>query len=162
MPTYKHGDLRAAFDDKTALLLFTGNGVVKADGALVMGAGFAKQVRDAFPSLDYELGQAIIARGCPQARDGYYYGMVLHEHWTGNRIGAFQVKRHYRYNASLQLIRGSVARLHYWCSINPTTPVHLNFPGIGLGGLDRNLVEPALVILPPQVTIWEWNGGKDA
>lgn len=161
MPQFKRGDLRTMLHDLDSLLLFSANGMVNLRGALVMGAGFAKEVRDEFAAIDYEIGQRIIGHygvipGCP-----YRYGLVIQKYYTGKRIGAFQVKLHFERKAMYSLISWSASRLARWCRQNPSIPVHMNFPGIGLGGLSRSQVLPVLERLPEQVTVWELeNGGK--
>ncbi len=160
-PTYETGNLRDHFDDRQALLLFTGNGVIEKNGVLVMGAGFACVVRDAFLGINYELGQAIIARGCFRSGSVHTYYLEICQHWTGRRIGALQVKYHFRWPASLGLIEGSIARLKIWCEVYPGVTVRMNYPGIGLGELKRATVEPLLVTLPPQVHIFELESERE-
>lgn len=162
MPTYKIGNLGSVFDDKTGLLLFTGNGVINpATGCLVMGAGFARQVRDRFAGIDYELGQAIIARGGFRSGSVFTYHLAEHRHWTERLIGAFQVKYHWRWPASLELISASVARLKIWCDIHPGVEAHMNYPGIGLGGLKPEQIEPLLAILPERVHVWRFETERE-
>jgi len=49
-----------------------------------------------------------------------------------------------------------VTTLLQWISLHPTAQIHLNFPGIGNGGLPRTQVFPLLQPLPGNVTIWEY------
>ena len=154
-PTFMQGDLSAHFDDREALLLFTANGVISpTTGRLALRSGFARQVNDAFPSIAYELGQGIIARGCFRSGIVFTYHLEIHRRWTGRLIGAFQVKYHWRWPASLDLIATSVTRLKMWCDTHPGVAVHLNYPGIGLGELTPAQVAPLLAILPPRVHVY--------
>jgi hypothetical protein len=84
------------------------------------------------------------------------YGLLVSPRWPKARVGAFQVKRHYRQPASLELIRRSAAALRAWCAAHPDAQVCLNFPGIGNGRLCREDVLPILMQLPEQVVIWEY------
>ncbi len=61
-----------------------------------------------------------------------------------------------QYNVELLLIVFSTRKLLAWCDKHPTARVHLNMPGVGLGGLTREQVLPALERLPDAVTVWAY------
>jgi hypothetical protein len=117
-----HGDMWSAWDSAN-LFLITTNAIVTKDGRLVMGRGIAEQARERFPGIDKTFGSMI--------ESGTRYGLFVSPDWPKEKLGAFQVKMHYRDNASLELIEYSTACLNNWCNQHPEAKVHLNFPGIG-------------------------------
>lgn len=143
MPVFKTGDMWSVFDEVDYFIITT-NAIVKTNGALVMGAGIAKQMRDKYPGIDQEIGRAIGKFG-----SGGTYGLLL-----GNKVGAFQVKYHFKSMANLGLISLSAKQLAEEARANPDKTYALNYPGIGNGGLKRWLVEPLLQNLPDNVQIW--------
>ena len=58
----QYGNMFEAFNEAD-LWLFTANGVIKRNGALVMGAGIAKTVRDKWPGIDLKIGTPLIVTG---------------------------------------------------------------------------------------------------
>jgi len=137
--------------DTADLFLITTNSTIKKNGALVMGRGIAHQARDRFSGIDHTWGQHI------EQLCGHLgvYGLLISAAWPDKKIGAFQVKQHFRDRADPALIAASAARLRAWCTTHPQATVHLNFPGIGNGRLDRSVVLPLLHRLPDSVTVWE-------
>ena len=117
-----------------------------------MGRGIAKEASDRFPNLGMALGQTIKKR-CGNL--GLYY-LLVSPHWPKAKLGAFQVKAHYKNQASVDIISESIRRLNLWCARHPGKEVHLNFPGIGNGRLERLAVTPLLRALSDQVTVWEF------
>lgn len=158
MPSFKVGNILMEAKAGEALL-FTANACVGADGRLVMGAGFAREVRDAYPGLDKKLGVAIqkkFGRPLQYPQYGLLLESVLEANNDMRTIGAFQTKYDWRDGSNLPLIAYSVKSLCEWLARSESrVPVHLNFPGVGLGGLTRAEVVPLLDPLPRCVTIWE-------
>jgi hypothetical protein len=142
------GDMWSVYD-QADLFLVTTNSVLNRHGALVMGAGIARQSRERFPGLDTALGKAVMLAGTR-------YGLLVSPHWPRARLGAFQTKVHWHDTSSLELIVFSTRKLLAWCDEHPTARVHLNMPGVGLGGLTREQVLPALERLPDAVTVWAY------
>ena len=142
------GDMWSVYD-RADLFLVTTNGVVTKDGRLVMGAGIAKQACDRFPGLDEALGKAALAAGAP-------YGLLVSPRWPKAKLGVSQTKGEWKAGASPALIDLGTHMLLEWCEEHPTAQVHLNMPGVGLGGLPRELVLPILKPLPDTVTVWEF------
>jgi hypothetical protein len=134
------------------LFLITTNSAIRKDGALVMGRGIARQARDQFPGLAEALGQHILNTYGSLGE----YGLLISPRWPDAKLGAFQVKRHYSQEASLELVRRSTSALYAWCAEHPNASVHLNYPGVGYGRLHREAVLPIIAQLPDQVTIWEY------
>jgi hypothetical protein len=128
------------------------NGVVKANGRLVMGAGVAKQARDRFPgvsgynipSIDEYLGEKVKKGG----NHVYLYDGGQHD--TANsdfRCFSFPTKHHWRDPSDLDLIIQSWCELsQYACSMG--IEVYMPRPGCGLGGLPWEEVKAALVPYP--------------
>ena len=102
MAILAQGDIWTVYEH-TNHFIFTGNAVVKNNGALVMGAGMAKQVRDRYPGIDKEFGKAVLNNTDNQGR----YGCLIGKHW-----GVFQVKTHFGNKADLDLIQHSAAMLY--------------------------------------------------
>jgi hypothetical protein len=123
------------------IYLFTGNPVRRADFGLVMGRGAAKQVRDSWPGIDKKI----------RTRRPVDFTKIQPDQW----IGWFQVKRHWRDPADLELIRASAEMLTSIASLNSHIFFHLNAPGIGNGRLFWSDVEPILEPLPDNVLIYK-------
>ncbi|MGI8547353.1 MAG: hypothetical protein ACR2M1_08455 [Gemmatimonadaceae bacterium] len=155
MPRFLTGDLWSAWPT-TGLLLVTTNAIVLESGALVMGAGVARDARDRFPGLDVALGAAIQAQG----RVGQRYGLLVSPGWPEKRIGAFQTKVRPRERSTLDLVQYTTHALADWCARHPTVRVDLPFPGIGNGRLDPDDVRPVLEsMLPETVHVWSREHG---
>jgi hypothetical protein len=125
------------------LLLATGNGVVRGDGALVMGAGAAKALARTYPHLPRVFGRMV--RGHPRMGGWHLYGLLALEMSPGLSVGLFQTKGDWRDRADLGIVRYSATTLAQYLAKNPQE-VHMAFPGIGLGGLPE---EEVLEVLDP-------------
>lgn len=146
MPTFKQGNMWYVFDAVDYFVITT-NAYVKQNGALVMGAGIARQVRDKWPGIDVEMGKAVRAAMDAQK----YYGVIL-----GEKLGIFQVKYYFADAADLDLIWRSATELERVAREMPDKTFALNFPGIGNGKLSRELVAPLLKGLPDNVQVWSF------
>jgi len=137
------------------VLLATGNGVVRRDGHLVMGAGAAKALAQAYPHLPRVFGR--MARGTPNMGGWHLYGLLIIQVAPGLSAGLFQTKGDWRDRADLSLIAYSAKKLAEWLRNNPGWEVHMAFPGVGLGGLNEGevlgVLEPILGDLP--VTLYK-------
>jgi len=127
------------------LFLFTGNSYIRRDGALVMGRGAAKTVKDMYPGIDHQLGREITHLG--------FYGMRIA---IRTNIGVFRVKRHFSNDAELGLIEGSLVYLEEMAKEGPYNAIHMNFPGIGFGRLhlEQDEIESMLQKLSDKVSIY--------
>lgn len=127
---------------------FTGNRTMRKDGALVMGRGAARQIRDQYPGLDHEIGKAL----------GF---LPAHRHIMAVPMGGtmvllwFQVKHHWADEADLTLISEAALQLTETAWEHPSLTFHLNAPGIGNGRLSWNQVEPLLRCLPDNVLVYK-------
>ena len=117
---------------------FTANSVIKSNGALVMGAGAAKVVRDWIKDIDLKLGAKITP-----GKDYY----IIRE---GN-IFAFQTKRHWSEDTPLDLLSKSIDLLDKSARKFPSKTFALNFPAIGHGGIKKELVLAMSKDLPDNV-----------
>ncbi len=137
------------------LLLAPGNGVVRGDGALVMGAGAAKALAQAYPHLPRVFGR--MARSEPRMGNWHLYGLLVTQVAPGLYTGLFQSKGDWKAPADLSLIAYSARKLAEWLKENPGLEAHLAFPGVGLGGLEEEevleVLEPVLGDLP--VTLYK-------
>ncbi|ADR37737.1 hypothetical protein Ocepr_2289 (plasmid) [Oceanithermus profundus DSM 14977] len=128
--------------DAPDLRLFTANGVVKRNGELVMGAGAAKMAKQLDPTAPAVFGRLAREEGAYDERYGaYVYGLLVDRELG---LGAFQTKFHYRGRASIDLIALAAQKLAVFTSRNPGLRIGVNFPGVGLGRLDRMSVQAVL------------------
>ena len=143
MCTFEKGNMWDAWTVSDQFI-FTGNAIIKANGALVMGRGIARQVRDRFPNIDRAIGQRIAEMTQP-------YGLAL-----GNKVCVFQVKRHWQDDADFNLICLAIDMLLVESTDKPHLRYDLNFPGIG-NGRRADLfdeIKEELSVLPNNVHIW--------
>jgi len=145
MPIYKQGDMWNVLDEVDHFIITT-NAIVKQNGALVMGAGIAKQARDRYPGLDEMFGSHI-----KLFHPKGVYGLQL---WLDSKFGMFQVKQHYKDTANIQLIIYSTGMLAQAAQTCPKVKFALNFPGIGNGKLTYDEVKPIVDLLPDNVQVW--------
>ena len=147
------GEMWSAFEDSD-LWLFTANAHINKKQELTMGKGIALEVKERFPASVDVFGS------CFYEKDYYLkpYGVYVPKYIPGvdgsSRIGAFQVKYHYRNKASLALIGYSVVKLIEMIKERSLMNVHLNWPGIGAGKLKRSEVLPIISELPDVVRVW--------
>jgi len=142
--------------DRADLFLFTSNGVV-SQGKLVMGAGTAKQMRDRYLGIDKAIGAKLTEGGYTGTdSSGYIYGLLISNHFPVFKVGAFQTKRHWKEKANLSLIHQSCDLLIKLIDEYSLTNVHLPYPGIGYGGLNKKDVESIIALLPDVVNVWEY------
>ncbi len=140
------GDFLSAIDRGGAprLLLAAGNGVVRRDGSLVMGAGSALALARAYPQAPRVFGEMARKVGRLEGRGWYLYGLLAVGVGPGLAIGVFQSKGDWREPASLALVAHSARKLAAWMEENPGWEAHAAFPGVGLGGLEERGVLEAL------------------
>lgn len=138
-----------------SLFLITANAVVR-DGALVMGKGIAGQVRGKHPGIETKFGQIVEER---KGKDGFY-GIIVSSEWPKKSLGLFQTKVDYRNPSTTDLISRSCKALQEWIDeFGREVEVHLNFPGVGAGGLQKETVWGIVSTLPSNVRIWQYNEG---
>jgi hypothetical protein len=135
----------------TELFLITTNPIVNGQGLAVMGRGIAKQAADRFPTIRADFAEVI-------NNPTRVWECDVIGRYDDQLVGFFMVKDHWAAPARIDIISKSVDDLVQWIeeSDNPLSRVDLNFPGIGNGGLDRELVLPIIEQLPDNVHIWEY------
>ena len=123
--------------------IFTGNPIVKKNGAVVMGAGAAKVVRDAYKGIDVYFGK------------GMTTSTLLKFVYTDNGyMGWAKVKNHWQMPADLGVVASMVEVLTEVATKRPDMIFHMNYPAVGNGKLKREDVEPLLVGLPDNVCLY--------
>lgn len=147
----KIGNMWSVFS-QVDLFCITTNSFIKKNGALVMGRGIAQQARDKFPGLDLALGKAITAAD----KELGVYGLLVSPNWPHKKLAAFQVKRHYKYKADLEIIRESTKMLYHFAKLAGAPTIALNFPGIGNGRLPYDDVLNVISHLPDNVQLWKF------
>lgn len=123
------------------------NGVVKASGELVMGAGQAEACLDLVPGLDAVLGSFVQQYGNRAFNIGVTVG--------GFRVISFPTKEHFKAKSTLALIEKSAREVIEIADKFNLDNIFIPRPGCGLGGLDWNSqVKPLLSpILDDRFTI---------
>jgi hypothetical protein len=150
----RQGDMWSAYDEAD-LFFVTTNALLTPHLRLVMGAGMARQALERFPDLDWWWGYRLYSL-YREDYDAYrlpWYGVL----WPreGERLGAFQTKLSPRQRAKPELIAKATYLLSLYARKYPHKRIHLNFPGIGLGGLQEEEVLSILQTLPDNVEVWK-------
>lgn len=119
---------------------FTANSMIYAN-KLVMGGGAALAAKEAFPGVEKLLGDEVANWKFDEV-----YGAVVVP-WKDFEVCAFQTKTTPSLPSTLQLIEEACHVLNRYLQNKygdnqPT--VHLNYPGIGLGGLSPDDVGPII------------------
>lgn len=143
------------WDSDCDIKAVTTNSFVRQDGSLVMGRGAALQAARRFPELPFVAGQKLMWKSGHLSRYGWLYLAELN-------IGLFQVKRHWKDDAELRLIRYATEHLCEFLQRNVAVTVALNFPGVGNGRLSFDLVRPILELLPDRVHLYLFRNSKEA
>lgn len=122
---------------------FTGNSTINSKGALVMGAGNAKVVRDKFKGIDQRLGEKIsnLSR----------YLIVLD---NDTNIFALQTKINWKDKSPIDLVSESINVLCESATQMPNQKFACPFPAVNHGGLSKNIVMPLIEKLPDNVFIY--------
>jgi hypothetical protein len=132
------------------IIVVTTNATIKSNGALVMGRGAALEAKQRAPEIPMQCGRAIQRYMLRNhlARTQNMYGFLPVRPWNKPGkvgFGIFQVKKEFNQKAELPLINYSCQTLAQWVRQTEfACPVRMNFPGIGNGGLPRDIVEPIL------------------
>lgn len=149
----RQGDMWAAYGEADVFLVTT-NATLTRDYRLVMGAGIAKEALRRHPGLDWVWGYRLYSlyQAVYDAERLPVYGVL----WPtkGEKLAAFQTKRYWKDKADPDLIANAAWRLRLVAEQHPDKRFHLNFPGIGLGGLHPEEVQPTLAMLPDNVVVW--------
>lgn len=130
--------------DETDYFVFTGNAIIKNNGALVMGRGIAREVRDRFPNIDLAIGRRMKEYADP-------YGFLF-----GKKVCVFQVKHHWQDDADIGLIKHATDCMLNIANDLPDKRFDMNFAGIGNGRRADAYeeIKSILSVLPDNVHIW--------
>lgn len=145
-------------DNAGDTFVFTANSMVK-NGNLLMGGGAALAAREAFPLVDSSLGKEIQKTIFDQ-KYGYVETEFQHRFigdWYSFYIGAFQTKTIVMLPSSLELIELATNELCKVAEKRQNSTFRLNYPGIGLGGLNPEEVQPIIERLPDNVWVYKIN-----
>lgn len=134
------------------LYLFTGNRYITAKGKLVMGRGAALQCRDTYPGVDKDLANYIKNKSNTLQPN---YFIIFTQLSKDQYLGAFQVKNNFADKAELEIIKRSTKMLKRYAIDKPHLNFHMNFPGIGYGGLPYELILPIVQQLPDNVILYK-------
>jgi len=141
---YQTGDL-LKYAGNYNYMLVTTNSFIKKDGSLVMGRGFAKQIRDIYSGIDLILGN-LIKKSCGHLGK---YGVIFYGH-----LGIFQVKYNYMQSAEIDLVEYSTSMLVNIANRQPNKLFAMNCPAIGNGKLHLEIIHPIINRLPDNVHVW--------
>jgi len=124
------------------------------NGELIMGAGVAIEAKKRFPILP-SLAAKYLSYHIGDQKE-YLYGFIQVFVEEKHSIGLFQSKINPFNLSTLSLIRHSILIMNNWVEKEylSLTTWALCYPGIGLGGLSRESVEPLLQDLNPKVTVY--------
>lgn len=145
---HKRGDMwEERMSTPSPWMCVTTNSTLNMAGHLVMGAGAAKQAADRHPELPAIAGE-IIRSSCGILG---VYGIIM---VPSLKIILFQTKTNWRLSSKLPVIQRATDMLDSLANNNKHAKYHLNYPGIGYGGLPEVVVRPIVSVLPDNVTIW--------
>lgn len=118
---------------------FTANSMIH-NGKLIMGGGAALAAREAYPDIDLILADEIKTFILDEV-----YGAVIVP-YEDFFVCAFQTKTHVSLPSTVELVETACIELKKLLitKYGIDTPVHLNYPAIGLGGLTPEIVGPII------------------
>jgi hypothetical protein len=155
MAQFEFGNMWNSFHETDAFCITT-NSYIRKDGEVVMGRGIAKQTKNLFEDLPLALGNKI------KNRCGHLgtYGVLPTNRNENDKFVAFQVKTHFKNDATVSLIENSAKILGRMAFKYQDKRFDLNFPGIGNGGLNQSEVKPVVEDLPQNVHVWRFKNQK--
>lgn len=135
----EHIDYRTVPND--SLVLCTTNAVITRNG-LVMGAGNALSMKTAHPSIPKRFAALI---------EDDPYGVIIDEE-KGGFLGGFQTKHHWKSYSTIELLKFSTDKLLEIADQFET--IHLPYPCVNNGNLDKYEVLDVIHILPDNVLVY--------
>jgi len=126
------------------------NGIVKANGEAVMGAGVALKFAVKFPELPARLGHLLAKH---KINKPYIIGAVKESFFIPKKedfessclIFSFPTKNHFNNPSDLNLIENSCEHLVKYCNHFNLKNIYMPKPGAGLGQLKYSDVKPLLI-----------------
>lgn len=143
---------------------FTANLAVNKRGDLVMGAGNALAVKNAYPDVPRWFGGQYThfksITGKTYTKSVFYYTTPYRKNRIPSTISgilSIPVKYHYAKPADLELVLRSLNYLTDMANSNPNVTFHLPYPAIGHGGLTVAKMAPYVEALPDNVWVYMYN-----
>ena len=134
-----YGDL---WEYPADIRVITTNGIVKNNGAVVMGRGCARQARDKYPGIDKKIGTLITRHGNRAFRI------------VGTDIATMPVKTHWKNPAEVPIIVRSCMQLVEMADKFGWESIVVPRPGCGNGQLSWNMVKPSVeAVLDDRFTV---------
>lgn len=133
-------------------VFFTSNSTPTSNNRLVMGKGIAQQFKNLLPNLPEVLGKKLYEANlfCK------LFGIMDSGLKVGrSNIWAFQTKTLFRFDSTPTILELSISMLKEIAENCPELRFDLNYPAIGLGGMNINTVLPMISVLPDNVNIWQ-------
>ncbi len=134
-----HKDLFTCPSDGDAICVTT-NGMIKANGCAVMGAGIAKTFAFKYPGLPKILGRRLYESG----NHAYYLTTAFGERNEVYHILSFPTKHDWRDKSDINLIEQSCYELVNLADKLKIRNVFFPLPGCGMGGLGEDEVYPVI------------------
>lgn len=162
MAVFKIGNLWDA--PVSDALVITTNACLK-DNLLVMGAGVALQAYKRYKGLEREFGEQLTPKTRFKASNNFTYILCEDYYMLTTKANfrpallALQTKRRWDRLAELDLIGLSLDFLIAWsvgfeAGAGRAPLIYLPYPGVGQGGLSKNMVKPLLDVLPDNFIVW--------
>lgn len=121
------------FDEQGDAVCVTTNGIVKANGEAVMGAGIAKEA-----NIRYNLARELGTRLRTGGNHCYMIGR------SDKAMVSFPTKNHWRDDSSIELIKQSCCEIKHLADENNWNCVLLPMVGCGCGHLDAAIVRKTM------------------
>lgn len=126
---------------------------------LVMGKGFALQVKYRYPQCEHYFAGAIKSKSrkpetftnTTNVYENYY---LIEIKFRGQNFILFQTKTDYRENSKIEITKEAAKRLAKLANNKPDKSFYLPCPGVGQGKLDEKTVLEAISFLPDNVTVF--------
>lgn len=134
--------------DSLDIICITTNSILKKNGELVMGAGFAKQALNVSNGLAKDFGDKIKLKNL----NGGFYGIIPSE--CGKYL-TFQTKLHWMDDSPLKVVTESCLMLKRFSDKNSDKIIGLPYPAINNGGRTKSEIFPIIEILPDNVIVYE-------
>ena len=154
------GNLWDWYSKPGTTVFITTNGMVRKDGAAVMGRGCALEAKQRFPGVEYLLGR-LLKDGCPcdtckeLGFDLLPHNRIHSLHPLAEGVATFPVKHKWFEEADLALIQSSVEQMQklLWFLDAAMPTFVLPRPGCGNGRLTWEQVRPLLEELHDNVLV---------
>lgn len=134
------------------MIVISSHASLDKKGRLYMGYGEGAEAIRRIPGIDEECGSLLE----PFVREGVYGFMPVRPSRPDQKLigfGLFQTRLAWDQRPQIEIIRYSMDCLRVYLDDNPEVRVRMNYPGVGLDGLDPEDVATALIPVPENVTV---------